>query len=129
MADDPDVAVFQQLLRPYRAAIMAAIPLIATVGNYGYDVVTFMHLDKHHEAEQNATLLEMRNELREHGAAIEGLRERNLNTSRLLPTDLDLLRAKQIRNLPRRDRERARREFEAQMVKGLNLLVEAQRTP
>lgn len=127
MADEHDRVVFQEMLKPYRTAVIAAIPIIGTLGTYGYDVVTFMNRDAAHEKQQDENLLTLRKQLKEQDAQVQKVRERNLELVRLILNDMELIRANQMKVLPKRDREQASRDYAVQRQKGVDLLVEVQK--
>lgn len=130
MADEsPDRPVFQDMLKPYRAAYLALLPFIGTGLTYGYDIVQFMNRDATHEKQQNENLLTLRKQLSEQEKRLDALRKRHLETLQLITSDLDLLRAYQVRSLPPKQRDRARRDFDAQRARAITLLVEAQKDP
>lgn len=127
--DNPEHVVFQQMLKPYRTAVVTAIPLVVAIGTYGYDVVSFMNRDEVHEMKQDQNLLTLLKRITAQDATLKAIQERNLDTLRLMLSDLDMLRAKQIKTLPKRDRDQARRDFSVQRDKAIALLFAAQKDP
>lgn len=122
MADEVDRVVFQAMLRPYRVALILLLPVIGTVGTYGYDVVAFVKRDEAHEQRQNQRAQTQQ-------AAIDSLRRRHLQVLQVLISDLDLLRSTQVELLPAHKRGAARRRFDKQREKSIHLLVQAQSNP
>ncbi len=129
MADEIDRVVFQTMLRPYRFALIMLVPVLSTVGAYGYDVVSFVRLDEAHEQRQNESAQSMRKSLAAQQAAIDRLRQRHLEVLQVLIGDLDLLRSNLVELLPAHKRGAARRNFDMQRQRGIRLLVEAQSNP
>ena len=129
MADEVDRVVFQAMLRPYRVALITLLPVIGTVGTYGYDLVAFVKRDEVHEQRQSADSQALQERLNAQQDAIDRLRRRHLEVLQVLISDLDLLRSKQVELLPAHKRGAARRHFDKQREKSIRLLVEAQGNP
>lgn len=130
MADNEQVRqVFQEMIKPYKALIMLAVPVVLTLASYGYDVVMFVNRDAAHESRQDADIRGLRAQVLESRASYARLQSRHLDLLQLTISDLDLIGSLTLRCLPKRGRDSARKEFDAQRRAALSLLVEARKGP
>ena len=72
-------------------------------------------------------MLAIQKRLSEHDEQITRGKERNLDTVKLLINDLAMLRSIQLDMLPRGKQSQARKDFEAQRLKSIDVLVNAQK--
>ena len=113
-------------LRPVYA--FAAI-MVATLGggvSYVWQLADFINRDAVHETQQDENMLTMKKKMDELEKGVEAARERNLAVVKLLITDLAKLRSVQLETLKPNRRKEVRKDFEAQRINGINLLVDLQ---
>ena len=124
------LAVAQVLGNKLRPVYTFAAVMLAMVGGgatYVWQLADFINRDAVHEKQQDDNQLAMQKRLNEHDDDIKAARERNLKVVELLINDLALLRHVQLQTLPARKRAEISKQFEAQRIQGISLLVEAQK--
>lgn len=116
-------AVLSSLLRPYRAAILAGLALAGTGGTQLWQVSDVDGSENAHELQQDANLLELRKQIVELQAEAKSCRDGRIDIIQMSIDRRALLTANLLELMPKKKRDRARANFDAQRKAALALLV------
>lgn len=114
-------------LRPVYTFAAIMIAVVGAGSSYVWQLSDFITRDAVHEKQQDENLLSIHKRLKEHDEQIARAKERNLDTVKLLINDLAMLRSIQLDMLPRAKKAQARKDFEAQRLNSIDVLVNAQK--
>lgn len=116
-------AVLASLLRPYRAAILAGLAVVGTGGTQLWHVSDVDGSGHKHELQQDANDLELRKQIVALQAEAKSCRDGRIDIIQMSIDHRALLTANQLELMPKKKRDRARANFEAQRKAALALLV------